>query len=90
MKAPPLVPTEGDFPEKLTTTDLQMMLDALQTIEGAVVTLRRLIEQLQERPSTEPEEPSLFSLYGIFAPTEVTWQDFQEAKRGWLKEIQEI
>jgi len=90
MKAPPLAPTEEDLPGKPNVTDLQVMLETLQTIERAAATLRRLIEQLQERPPTESEEPSLFSLYGIFAPTEVTWQDFQEAKRGWLKEIQEI
>ncbi len=73
------------------STDIQEVYKLVEHIEEELHVVRRLLEQLQpagEVPSPEPRHR--FSLYGIFPPSNATWEDFQAAKRSWRKDMTDI
>lgn len=70
-----------------SAADIESMLVTIQNIEQSLRALKQALEHL--RAATMPgAERKTFSLYGVFAPTDVTWEDFQEAKQAWLKKAE--
>ena len=74
----------------VSATDLQAMYNAVQSTENALLALKQMLTQLQTPATAEAKKQNTFSLYGVFAPSDVTWQDFQETKHTWLKGIEDI
>ncbi|MGB9775641.1 MAG: hypothetical protein ACPLYD_04925 [Anaerolineae bacterium] len=69
--------------------DIKEMLNIVQAIEQSLTALKQMLEHLQ-RESLPETRGETFSLYGIFAHTDVTWEDFQRAKRSWLPKAEEV
>jgi len=75
--------------QSIDAASIRTMLDTIQIIEQSLMSLKQALEQLQSSVAAE-EKRGPFSLYGLFAATDVTWEDFQRAKRSWLKEVEGI